>query len=71
MKIEPIVINRIQTRHTSFQVDLHLENNITFLGGDSGTGRSTMFSFLKIDCQVKCNTIREKNFEAPRRESEN
>ena len=24
-----------------------------------------------IDCQVKCNTIREKNFEAPRRESEN
>ena len=25
----------------------------------------------KIDCQVKCNTIREKNFEAPRRESEN
>ena len=27
--------------------------------------------FLVIDCQVKCNTIREKNFEAPRRESEN
>ena len=25
----------------------------------------------RIDCQVKCNTIREKNFEAPRRESEN
>lgn len=25
----------------------------------------------QIDCQVKCNTIREKNFEAPRRESEN
>lgn len=27
--------------------------------------------FKMIDCQVKCNTIREKNFEAPRRESEN
>ena len=27
--------------------------------------------FEMIDCQVKCNTIREKNFEAPRRESEN
>ena len=26
---------------------------------------------LEIDCQVKCNTIREKIFEAPRRESEN
>lgn len=24
-----------------------------------------------IDCQVKCNTIREKIFEAPRRESGN
>ena len=29
------------------------------------------FFSLLIDCQVKCNTIREKNFEAPRRESEN
>ena len=28
-------------------------------------------TFLQIDCQVKCNRIREKNFEAPRRESEN
>ena len=46
MKINPVT-HRIQTRHTSFQVDLHLENNITFLGGDSGTGRSTMFSFFE------------------------
>jgi len=29
------------------------------------------YFLLTIDCQVKCNTIREKNFEAPRRESEN
>ena len=27
--------------------------------------------YLEIDCQVKCNTIREKIFEAPRRESGN
>ena len=27
--------------------------------------------FMMIDCQVKCNTIREKIFEAPRRESGN
>ena len=27
--------------------------------------------FLEIDCQVKCNTIREKIFEAPRMESGN
>ena len=58
MKIKSVVTNRIQTRHTSFQVDLHLENNITFLGGDSGTGRSTMFSFFKElsaeDKRIKC-----------------
>lgn len=28
-------------------------------------------NIILIDCQVKCNTIREKIFEAPRRESEN
>ena len=28
-------------------------------------------AFLLIDCQVKCNTIREKIFEAPRMESGN
>ena len=27
--------------------------------------------FFVIDCQVKCNTIREKIFEAPRMESGN
>lgn len=58
MKIKPVVTNRIQTRHTSFQVDFHLENNITFLGGDSGTGKSAVFSFLKElsaeDKRIKC-----------------
>ena len=34
-------------------------------------GLAKKFCILLIDCQVKCNTIREKNFEAPRRESEN
>ena len=34
-------------------------------------GTMLLIGFLMIDCQVKCNTIREKNFEAPRRESEN
>ena len=33
--------------------------------------RGKLSDKIKIDCQVKCNTIREKNFEAPRRESEN
>ena len=29
------------------------------------------YTFYRIDCQVKCNKIREKIFEAPRRESGN
>ena len=33
--------------------------------------KNAVSDFCVIDCQVKCNTIREKNFEAPRRESEN
>ena len=47
-------------------------------GGYRGTFRNTFDEFHNIridismiDCQVKCNTIREKIFEAPRRESGN
>ena len=58
MKIKPVVTNGIKTRHTSFQVDFQLENNITFLCGDSGTGKSVVFSFLKElsaeDKRIKC-----------------
>ncbi len=34
-------------------------------------GAMFLYGFYMIDCQVKCNTIREKIFEAPRRESGN
>ena len=39
--------------------------------GYRGTFKNTFEIFHKIDCQVKCNTIREKIFEAPRMESGN
>lgn len=35
------------------------------------TGQGKRCKIFMIDCQVKCNTIREKIFEAPRRESGN
>ena len=47
MKIRPIVTDQIKTKHTSFEVDLKLEYNVTFVSGDSGTGKSALFSFLQ------------------------
>ena len=47
MKIKPIVTDHVHTKHTSFEVDLWLEYNVTFISGDSGTGKSALFSFLQ------------------------
>ena len=47
MKIKPVVQDRIQIRHTSYNVDFALEGNVTFIIGDSGTGKSAVFSFLR------------------------
>ena len=47
MKIRPLLLNHIQTSHTSFRVDFELDHNITFIKGDSGVGKSAVFSFIK------------------------
>lgn len=47
MKIKPLLFDSIQTTHTSFRVDFKIDNNITFIKGDSGTGKSAVFSFIK------------------------
>lgn len=47
MKIKPIVLDRIQTNHTSFTVDLLLPSNVTFICGESGVGKSALYSFLQ------------------------
>jgi ABC-type lipoprotein export system ATPase subunit len=47
MKIKPIITDHIKTKHTSFEVDLRLEYNVTFISGDSGTGKSAVYSFLQ------------------------
>ena len=65
MKIKPVVTDHIHTRHTSFEVDFHLENNVTFISGDSGTGKSAVFSFLKElaaeDNRIKCFNYLDQN----------
>ena len=58
MKIKPIITDRIFTKHTSFVIDFYFENNITFISGESGTGKSAVFSFLAElaaeDKRIKC-----------------
>ena len=58
MKIKPIITNHLYTKHTSFEVDLLLENNITFISGESGIGKSAVYSFIEElateDKRIKC-----------------
>ncbi len=58
MKIKPIVMDNLLTSHTLFEVSLRLDYNITFLLGDSGTGKSAVYSFIDEmsteDKRIKC-----------------
>ena len=61
MRIKPIVQDRIQTTHTSYEVDFVLEANVTFIVGDSGTGKSAVFSFLQ-ELAAENRTIKCYNY---------
>lgn len=47
MKSKPIVMDHFSTVHTSFVLDFKFTSNITILTGDSGTGKTASFSFIK------------------------
>lgn len=47
MKSKPTVMEHFSTVHTSFIVDFTFVNNLTILMGDSGTGKTAAFSFIK------------------------
>ena len=47
MKSKPVVMEHFSTQHTSFIVDFNFTNNITILTGDSGTGKTASYSFIK------------------------
>ena len=47
MKIKPVITNKLESRHTSFDVGFDITQNITFIVGDSGVGKSAVFSFLQ------------------------
>jgi len=75
MKIKPIIFEQIQTRHTSFEVDLKLDYNITFIYGDSGVGKSLLYSLLyemsAEDKRIRCFNYldQKKNYKASIRQS--
>ena len=47
MKSKPMVMEHFSTIHSSFIVDFIFKNNITILMGDSGTGKTATFSFIR------------------------
>lgn len=47
MKSKPRVMQHFSTVHTSYIVDFEFKNNITILMGDSGIGKTAIFSFIK------------------------
>lgn len=47
MKSKPIVMNHFSTVHSSFVIDFSFINNITILMGNSGTGKTASFSFIR------------------------
>ena len=57
MKSKPLVMNRFSTVHTSFIVNFRFTNNITILMGDSGTGKTAAFSFIRECMAVNPNIL--------------
>jgi len=47
MKSKPVVMEQFLTRHTSYMVNFTFTTNITILTGDSATGKSASFSFIR------------------------
>ncbi len=52
MKSKPIIMDHFFTVHTSYIVNFKFTNNITILTGESATGKTAAFSFIK-----ECMTI--------------
>ena len=47
MKSKPMVMDHFKTVHTSYSINFHFTNNITILTGESATGKTAAFSFIK------------------------
>ncbi len=65
MKIKPIIHERIIVRHTNYIVDLRLDSNVTFITGNSGVGKSAIYSFMQEysseNKEVRCYNYLDNN----------
>ena len=57
MKSKPLVMDHFSTVHTSFIVDFRFTNNISILTGDSGTGKTAAFSFIRECMAINPNIL--------------
>ena len=57
MKSKPVVMDHFSTIHSAFIIDFSFTNNITILMGDSGTGKTASFLFIK-----ECMAVNSKIF---------
>ncbi|MCM1044227.1 MAG: hypothetical protein NC417_01845 [Candidatus Gastranaerophilales bacterium] len=57
MKSKPIIMEHLSIEHTSFVLDFEFTNNITILMGDSGTGKTASFSFIKESMALNPNIV--------------
>ena len=67
MKTKPIVTESLETSHAGFDVDFVIDSNVTFITGNSGTGKSAAFSFLEElsaeDKRIRCINYIDHNRE--------
>lgn len=58
MKSKPVIMEHFSTVHSSFIVNFKFTNNITILTGDSGTGKTAAFSFIRecmaVNSRILC-----------------
>lgn len=58
MKSKPVVMDHFSTIHSAFIIDFSFTNNITILMGDSGTGKTASFLFIKecmaVNSKILC-----------------
>ena len=47
MNSKPMVMDHFKTVHTSYIINFNFTNNITILTGESATGKTAAFSFIK------------------------
>lgn len=57
MKSKPVVMEHFSTVHTSYIIDFTFTNNLTILTGESASGKSATFSFIKECMAINPNIL--------------